>query len=110
MIPGPLDLRQLHIDKVERPDMFAWHAPGVVRMTGETLPDLVPIRMLSEVLDPDRLRESTLLTFAPGREMLEQSLPDDPQINQLRQLALEWTAGLPRGLQQVDEICHRLRH
>lgn len=109
VIPGPLDLRQLHIDKVERPDMFAWHAPGVVRMTGETLPDLVPIRMLSEVLDPDRLRESTLLMFAPGREMLEQSLPDDPQINQLRQLALEWTAGLPRGLQQVDEICHRLR-
>jgi len=109
VIPGPPDLRQLHIDKVERPDLFAWHAPGIVRMTGETLPDLVPIRMLSEVLDPNRLRESKLLMFAPGREMLELSLPDDPQINQLSQLALEWTAGLPRGLQQVDEICRRLR-
>jgi hypothetical protein len=109
VIPAPLDLRQLHIDKVERPDMFAWHAPGIVRMTGETLPDLVPIRMLSEVLDPQRLSESTLLMFAPGREMLEQSLPDDPQINHLRQLALEWTSGLPRGMRQVDEIRRRLR-
>lgn len=109
VIPGPLDLRQLHIDRVERPDMFAWHAPGVVRMTGETLPDLVPIRLLSEVLDPERLRESSGLLFASGREVLEQSLPEDPQMNHIRQLALEWTSGLPRGMQQVDAICHRLR-
>lgn len=109
VIPAPPDLRQLHIDKVERPDMFAWHAPGVVRMTGDTLPDLVPIRLQSEVLDPDRLRESSLLMFSSGRETTAQSLPDDPQMAEIRRLAAEWTSGLPRGMQQVDQICRQLR-
>ncbi len=109
VIPAPLDLRQLHIDKVERPDMFAWHAPGIVRMTGETLPELVPIRLESEVLDPERLRESSLLMFSSGRETPAQSLPNDPQIHEIRRLATAWTAELPRGMQQVDEICDRLR-
>ncbi|MFM7058335.1 MAG: transglutaminase-like domain-containing protein [Planctomycetota bacterium] len=109
VIPGPLDLRQLHIDRVERPDMFAWHAPGVVRMTGETLPELVPIHLQSEVLDPGRLRESSLLMFSSGRETPTQSLPNDPQMHEIRRLAQAWTSELPRGMQQVDEICHRLR-
>ena len=109
VIPAPSGLRQLHIDRVDRPDMFAWHGPGMVRLTGESIPELVPIHMQSEVMDPDRLRENRLSMPGPGREMLEQSLPVGEELSELRRLAAAWTANAPRGMAQVDEICRRLQ-
>ena len=109
VIPGPPGLRQLHIDRVDRPDMFMWHAPGVVRLTGDSIPELVAIHLQSDVMDPARLREGRLPMNSQGREMLEQTLPAGEELAELRRLAVEWTAETPRGMAQVDEICDHLR-
>lgn len=107
VIPAPTQLMGVHIDLVDRADMFGWAQPGVLKMERQALPQLTAIHLQSRVVDPQRLlQERMSLQMQPERY---QVLPDDPEIARIRELAESWTANIPHGWPQVAAIVERLR-
>lgn len=109
IIPAPADARALHIDRVDQPDMFAWHQEGIVRMVRDSLEPQAAIHLRSEVADPQKLRRNPGLHFETTRSAECRLLPGGAGMERIGRLAAEWAGGLPRGMAQVDEICRRLR-
>ncbi|MEI7699782.1 MAG: transglutaminase-like domain-containing protein [Planctomycetia bacterium] len=108
-IPSPLGTRLLHMEHVDRVDMFAWKNDSLICMNRDSLPELVPIHLQSDVLDQKSLRSQKLLSFSAVRMTLEKSLPEGPELDRIRSLAESWTKEIPRGMGQIDAICSRLR-
>lgn len=108
-IPSPLGTRLLHMEHVDRVDMFAWKNDSLICMNRASLPELVPIHLQSDVLDQKSLRSQKLLSFSTVRMTLEKSLPEGPELDRIRSLAESWTKQIPRGMGQIDAICSRLR-
>lgn len=108
-IPTPPGTRFLHIEHVDRTDMFAWKSDSLLQMNRDSLPELVPIHLRSEAPDPDELRSLKSLNFSIARAARECVLPVGPELDKISDLAHAWTAGIPRGLGQLDAICTRLK-
>lgn len=108
-IPSPLGTRLLHMEHVDRVDMFAWKNDSLICMNRDSLPELVPIHLQSDVLDQKLLRSQKLPSFSAARMTLEKSLPEGPELDRIRSLAESWTKEIPRGMGQIDAICSRLR-
>ena len=109
VIPTPLDLRAVHIDKVDRADMFGWHSDTILKMERKSLPALTSIHLKSECMDQSRLTDHEELTFLALSDMKRTQLPEIAEIAEVRTLAEEWTRGIPDGYRQIDAICQRLR-
>lgn len=109
VIPAPAEARALHIDRVDQPDMFAWHQEGIVRMARDSLESQAAIHLRSEVPNQQVLRRNPGLNFETTRYAECRLLPAGAGLERIRRLASGWAAGLPRGMSQVDEICRRLR-
>ena len=109
VIPAPLDLRALHIDKVDRADMFGWHNNTILRMNRQSLPDLITIQMVSECMDPSRLANHQDLTFTALSDQKRVQLPELQQIAEICNLAELWTQGILRPYQKIEAICQQLR-
>ena len=106
-VPSPTQLLGVHIDQLDRPDLFAWAQPGVLRMEREKLPALTAMHVQSRVVDPRRLIAARLPQFG-GPENYRQ-FSDDQASQQVAELAQAWTRGVPAGQPQVDAIVSRLR-
>lgn len=106
-IPAPLPLRGVHIDQLDRPDFFRWAGPRLLQMERDELPELTPIHLQSQPVDPGRLAEWKLWGVAPDSR--SRLLPTVPEFDRLRNLAAAWTQGLPRGTAQIDAIVQRLQ-
>lgn len=105
-VPAPLHVLGLHIDRLEDASMFEWVGDGLVRMVRRELPSLTAIHVRSRVADPRKVRAETMW----GRSLpAYNELPQGPEYDRIRQLAMEWTKGLPRGWRQVSAIRNRLR-
>jgi len=109
VIPAPLDLRALHIDRVDRADMFGWHNDTVLKMNRKSLPDLITIQLMSECMDRARLRTHQELTFSALSNQKRIQLPSLDQITELKNLAEHWTQDVPQGYQRVEAISQQLR-
>lgn len=109
VIPAPLDTRALHIDRVDRADLFGWHQEGIVRMSRASLEAQAAIHLRSEVMDQVSLRRNGDLVFETTRNSESRLLPVGESMDRIAELANSWTVGLPRGMVQIDEICRRLR-
>ncbi len=108
-IPAPAGTRFVHIEHVERVDLFSWKCDSLLQMNRDSLPELVPIHFRSEVPDPDELRARKSVPFSSARTTQESTLPTGPELDQIRELARSWTTGIPRGFGQMDAICARLQ-
>lgn len=109
MIPTPLDLQALHIDQVDRADMFGWHSDTILKMERKSLPELTSIHLISECIDQSRLTDHGGLTFLALSDMKRTQLPEMEQIAAVRILAEQWTQGIPEGYRRIEAICQGLR-
>ena len=109
VIPAPLDLRALHIDKVDRADMFGWHSDTILKMERKSLPELTSIHLQSECMDQSLLRGHEELTFLALSDKKRTQLPEMRQMDDVQSLAQEWTRGIPQGYRQIEAICQQLR-
>jgi transglutaminase-like putative cysteine protease len=108
VIPAPLDLRGLHIDKVDRIDMFSWYNDTILKMERKALPEFTAIHLQSECIDYALLRDDEL-TFQATPDRKRTQLPRVRQIEEVRSLAQEWTRGISPGFRQIEAIATHLR-
>ncbi len=106
-IPAPVHLSGVHIDLVERLDLFRWCQDGIVQMQRITLPEAVPIHLASDVLDTGALADE-FGHFGIMRST-HVGTPRVRRMHEVRRLAEAWAAGLPRGWAQVEAVTARLR-
>lgn len=106
-IPTPSQFLRLHIDQVDRADMFGWAQPTVLKMERKKLPRMAVLHLQSRVVD-ERLTIAGLLTPWVGSEQYRQ-FGDDPQSQRVRELAATWTEGVPTGWRQIQAIVSNLR-
>jgi transglutaminase-like putative cysteine protease len=109
VIPAPSDTRRVHIEHINDASMFSANDALILKMNRDRIPELVPIHVMSDRVDRDLLPDHPDLVWNAGKHTTELSLPEGLHMQQLRELAREWTKGLPRGWQQVDAVCQKLR-
>lgn len=109
VIPAPLELRGVHVDRVDDASMFGWHSPTILKMTRKGLPEFTSIHLLSQSVDRDSLQDHPDLSFQ-GMGITEKvQLPQMTESARICQMAQQWTMGIPYGYAQVEAICARLR-
>ncbi len=106
-IPAPVQLLGVHIDLLDRIDFYGWAQPGILRMQREKLPSQTAIHLQTRGIRWNRLPDASLLLT--GRPEVYQQFGQDFHSQQVRELAERWTAGIPRGWQQVQAVVDRLK-
>jgi transglutaminase-like putative cysteine protease len=110
VIPAPLDLRSIHIDKVDRADMFGWYRDSIVQMTRKALPELVSINLTSECMDQSLLPDHPHLSYSGLSADKRVQLPQNKSMDAVRALAEEWTRGIPGRFRQIEAIRDGLKN
>ncbi|MCA9081710.1 MAG: transglutaminase domain-containing protein [Planctomycetaceae bacterium] len=110
VIPGPLYLHGVHIDLVDRADMFTRGPDGLVAMDREKLPSLVPIHLASRSIDWDTLRDVSKLFLRVPLENSVSVIPQNIDSDSLRLLADQRTRGADDGWEQIAAITEHLRN
>ncbi len=109
VIPAPLELRGIHVDRVDDVAMFGWHSPSIPKMTRKALPEFTTIHLLTQSVYRDELPDHPELSFQGMGLTRRVQLPQIAEMQKISDLAREWTVGIPYGYDQVDAICSRLR-
>ena len=104
-LPCPPGTTGVHIADVDRADLFAFAGPDTLRLTRSTVPPLTVVHAASRRLDPGTLGAPLLFQTTPA------GTTDVPAglRGPLSELAADWTAGRPRGRDEVAAIRDRLR-
>ncbi len=109
IIPAPLYLTGIHIDLVDRLDMF-FAAPGDrVGMNRDQLPSLVPIHLISRVPDARRLSGEPTLFAKPPQVIPETAIPNDLSVDALDKLIAGWTIGCRSNWEKIDAVINGFR-
>ncbi len=106
-IPSPLFLRGVHIDLVDDTTFYQWAADGLLALNRKQLPSLTTIHLRSRAIDRPTLAQEAYWSCETGAPSAV--LPVGGEMDRLRELALEWTRGVPRGWPQVEAIVDRLK-
>ena len=108
-VPSPPQLVAIHVDRVDRTDFFGRTRDGCWEMTGrEQIPQLTVFHLRAMEVDLTSLRHTDFTKRLPGDDQLpDRHLARD--FPRAAELAREWTAGVPRGWEQVEAIVSRLR-
>jgi protein-glutamine gamma-glutamyltransferase len=109
-LPLPDHATELHIDRVDRPDMFAWVQDRTLRLQRESIPSLIVIHTKSLVADQEKLSQLSELRFLRSSQNdAELAVPEDYSHSQLARLAARWGEGQPRGWRQIEAVVDQLR-
>jgi protein-glutamine gamma-glutamyltransferase len=109
-IPLPLHATELHIDKVDRPDLFAWVRDSILRLQRKTIPAQLVVHTRSRVLDPETIATWESQSFLKSSANRTQTTnPTDFATVQVEKLAARWADGLVRGWPQINSITSKLR-
>lgn len=106
-IPTPAGIVGVHIDKVDRVDMFGWAHDGILKMERDALPDLTVIHLRSRTADPERLRKQRL-GGSSGRGFHRQ-LPNHFSTARVAALAKSWSGDVRGEWQRIEAVIARLR-
>ncbi|MCA9069874.1 MAG: hypothetical protein KDA84_13165, partial [Planctomycetaceae bacterium] len=104
-IPSPPQLIGIHVDKVDKANLFGWATPDIIKMNRKSLPPMMVIHLQSRVLDREKLSDQH---FAFGASC-HRLLPNTFAFRKIKELAEHWTKGLPRGWVQISAIEAKLR-
>lgn len=103
-IPAPLHLKEVHIDFVDRLDMFGWHQESVVKLDRKELPRLVPIHLISHFPDPDLVKYRDVKHGMVSHRKQHLALPKVPVIKKVKKLAEEIVAGAENDWESIRRI------
>lgn len=109
VIPAPLELRAVHIDKVDQSDMYGWTQDTILKLNRESLPEFITIHLSSECLQRSKLMHHTELTFNAVGDKRRTQLPLLPQMSDVRSLAQQITRDVPEGFARIDAVINHLR-
>ena len=109
VIPAPLELRAVHIDKVDQSDMYGWTQDTILKLNRESLPEFITIHLSSECLQRSKLLHHSDLTFNAVGDKRRTQLPAIPQMSDVRNLAQQITQDVPEGFARVDAVITHLR-
>ena len=109
VIPAPLYLHGVHIDLVDRADMFAHGPDGLIAMDRKTLPSQVPIHLASRPIDWHRLSDAPQVVQTVHVDKAVSVIPANVDQAALRELAQEWCQGENEGWDQITAIKDQLR-
>lgn len=110
VIPGPLYLHGVHIDLVDRADMFTRGPDGLVAMDREKLPSLVPIHLASRSIDWDTLGNVSRLLLPIPSENSVSVIPENIDSDSLQVLVDQWTRGADDGWEQIAAVTEHLQN
>ncbi len=105
VVPAPPNLHGVHIDHVDRLDMYQVQPGPRVRLQRKKLPELVPIHVASRSVDAERAAASALFETVSHDAGWPASLDAD----RWRLTAAEWTRGCRSRSDMVTAIERRLR-
>ena len=108
-IPAPLYLHGVHIDRVDREDMFAHGPDGLVAMNRKRLPSLVPVHIASRSIDRGALADGEADIRKAAGFPATSLVPATVDEERLRQLAVSIAGGQPTGWSQISAIVEHLR-
>ena len=109
VIPTPPNTVGVSIDRVDREDMYHVSSTGIVSLQRKSVPEMTPIAVASQCVHRDRMAQNSLIASRHRNADVTSVLPLDADTDRIRQLAERWTAGIPRGWQQIETIEARLR-
>jgi len=109
-LPLPLQTVRLHINRVDRPDLFAWAQQSILRLQRKSVPALMVMHTRSRLIAPETLEQMKSDDFVRHAATdAAVTVPTDFFSKQMAKLAIKWTKGLPRGWPQVNRILQKLR-
>lgn len=110
-IPSPAQLMGVHIDQVDRLDMYAWSQPDLIKLDRDKLPSLTVLHTQSRTVDLQKSAQEAFLFHRGGTDPVNQfsQCLNDESYDRIRRLAESLTAGVPPGWQQVQAIVDHVR-
>ncbi len=101
VLPVPNHLVRFRLGLADRPNFYRWGQEGVLRLADRDgrIPQGEVIETTAAVYDRLQLVDRSVMPF-------DQSVPLTENCQQIVQ---QWTAGSPRGWQQVEQVISRLR-
>ena len=109
VIPAPLELRAINIDKVDQSSMYGWSQDSIPKLNRQSLPEFITINQSSECLQRVKLLHHSELTFNALGDKRRTQLPTLPQMSDVRNLAQQITRDVPDGYARVDAVINHLR-
>lgn len=108
-LPLPMEVERVRVEKVDRPDFFAWAQSGILRMDVRQVPAGTVVQVESRLPDPRRLR---YWHFPPEQEVAPRryASPYEAELSPaIASLARRWAGDLPRGWVQIEAVVRSLR-
>ncbi|QDU38003.1 Protein-glutamine gamma-glutamyltransferase [Maioricimonas rarisocia] len=108
-IPAPLFLHGVHIDRVDREEMFTHGPDGLVAMNRKRIPALVPIHIASRSIDRRALAGSGTQFRKAAGYPASALLPTAIDEQRLRRLAASITSERANGWDEISAVVEHLR-
>jgi len=110
LVPTPSLLTRFRIQRVDKPEYFEWDHEGVLALAGrKTTPAGVVVQTECRTVDREFLPESAFTELRGDSYSLYGAVSESLK-TKVAALAREWTTDQPRGCQQIQAICQRLRN
>ncbi|WP_417385734.1 transglutaminase-like domain-containing protein [Gimesia sp.] len=104
-LPAPLHLREIHIDLIDRIDLFDWYQESIVKLDRKELPRLVPIHLISHFPDRKLIEYRDARFAALSREEKHFiALPELPIISKIRSMAKELVTDIEDDWERIKCI------
>lgn len=109
VIPTPPNVVGVSIDHVDREDMYSVSDTHLVSMQRKSVPAMTPINVTSEYINRALIPEDAKTTLVFRANDITNHLPTSAYSDRIKQLAEQWTKGIPEGWLQVAAIEAGLR-
>lgn len=113
VIPAPAHLAGINIPHVDRADMFKVDATGIVSLTRDSVPSMTQLNVVSHCVDRRAVDRAPLGTRTPVPDFSDNplvALPFGEDMNRVRELAVQLTAGRHHDWSRIVAIEEYLRN
>lgn len=106
LVPTPTRLSKFRINKVNQSSYYFWIHDGVLGLAGrKKTPNGIVVSSLSKSFDLYTLKQEMF-----SSNCASELLSSPQSLNEIKQLAEEWTAGKEKGWPQIEAILSKLRN
>ncbi|WP_339733621.1 transglutaminase-like domain-containing protein [uncultured Gimesia sp.] len=101
-LPAPLHLKEIHIDLVDRVDMFDWYQESIVKLDRKELPRLVPIHLISHFPDRKQIEYHDAKYAALSHQQKHYvALPELPVMSEIKKRAEDLVTGVENDWERI---------